>query len=356
MKISPQMLIASTVVACAAAIAATPATASAHPASPCTDGQVRVTNGGEQAASGHRRALLRFSLAPGAHECTLTGYPGVDSGAGGPLIHAGRTMSGFMGGLRDSAPTVVVTADSPASAVVEGVAADAGDPQRTCPTYTQLLVTAPDTTNAVAVGVDMDVCDLQVHPVDGHAAADIHHDHSETTAYAIDISYPTDYPDLETVSNFVNADRGYFLDWIVRHGHDGPPRQYTYHVEGTTYRSAHPATTSLVLTIQHDTGAAHEAHPQTLYSAFTYDLATHRPITVDSLFRPDADLVSALGPRVTRMYDRPTNSLLQSDFRNFALTDDAVIFFFGEGQLSSADNTGPRQLSIPRSELAPLMA
>jgi len=48
--------------------------------------------------------------------------------------------------------------------------------------------------------------------------------------------------------------------------------------------------------------------------------------------------------------------LLASDCRNFALTDDAVIFFFGEGQLVPADNTGPRQFSVPRTELAPLMA
>jgi hypothetical protein len=48
--------------------------------------------------------------------------------------------------------------------------------------------------------------------------------------------------------------------------------------------------------------------------------------------------------------------VLRSDFRNFALTDDTVVFFFGEGQLLSADNTGPRQMSVPRSELAPLLA
>jgi hypothetical protein len=59
---------------------------------------------------------------------------------------------------------------------------------------------------------------------------------------------------------------------------------------------------------------------------------------------------------VTKLYDRPTHKILPSDFRNFALTDDSVIFFFGEGQLVSADNTGPRQMSVPRRELAPLLA
>lgn len=151
----------------AAAIVAVPATASAGTPPPCIDGQVQVSNGGEQAASGHREVVLVFSLTPLARMCTLTGYPGVDSGAGGPLIHATRTMSGFMGGLRDTErPTMTtVTADSPATAVVEGVAVDRTDPDRKCPTYTDLRVTAPDTFDAVTVPVNIDTCELQVHPV-----------------------------------------------------------------------------------------------------------------------------------------------------------------------------------------------
>jgi hypothetical protein len=113
-----------------------------------------------------------------------------------------------------------------------------------------------------------------------------------------------------------------------------------------------------VLTLDHDTGAAHEGHPETVFESFTYDLATRRPITYETLFKPDADVVSVLGPKVTKLYDRPINrpaKLSLSDFRSFALTDDAVIFFFAEGQLM-ADNTGPRRLTVPRSELAPLLA
>ena len=34
-----------------------------------------------------------------------------------------------------------------------------------CPTYTELLVTAPDTMNAVTVPVHIDTCELQVHPM-----------------------------------------------------------------------------------------------------------------------------------------------------------------------------------------------
>ena len=163
------MVHARTAFAMAAAVGAPialPVPAQGDPMAPCADGQVVVSSGGQQAASGHREVVLVFSLAPGAQACTLTGDPGVDSGGGGPLIHATRTMSGFMGGLRDAdvPPTVAVTAASPARAVVEGVAIDTRDPNRTCPTYTELVVTPPDSTDTATVRVDIDTCALQVHP------------------------------------------------------------------------------------------------------------------------------------------------------------------------------------------------
>lgn len=152
-----------------AATIALPATAQAQQAPPCSSGQVQVSNGGEQGASGHRDVVLVFSLAPGAEQCTLTGYPGVDSGAGGPLLHADRTLYGFMGGLRGpevTPPTVTLSPSQPAYAVVEGAAVDPRGYQYLCPTYTDLQVTPPDTTETVTVPVNkLDTCALQIHPV-----------------------------------------------------------------------------------------------------------------------------------------------------------------------------------------------
>jgi hypothetical protein len=191
----------------------------------------------------------------------------------------------------------------------------------------------------------------------GPASADAeYHEHSETAQYTIDISYPLDYPDRAAVSDFVSADRADFLDYVARFGTDGRRMPYLYDIGAKTYSSTQPATTSLVLTIDNDTGAAHEAHPERLYKSFNYDLSKHTPITLDTLFRPDVDVVSVMGPKVAKLYDRPTFDLSRGDFANFAVTDDAVIFFFGEGQLLPMDNTGPRQISVPRSELAPLLA
>ena len=152
--------------AVAAACIGFPATAHAEPIAPCSDGQVLVTAGQSSAGLGHRGLTLIFSLASGAQPCTLTGYPGVDSGDGGPLVHAERTLSGYLGGVRtDTPPTITVTASRPAHAVVEGDAFNSnGD--GSCPNYTSLRVTPPDTTQTVTVPAGIDgACHFQVHPV-----------------------------------------------------------------------------------------------------------------------------------------------------------------------------------------------
>lgn len=143
-----------------------PLLAGSDATAPCGFGQVAITAEPPQAAVSHRAVTLTFALVPGASPCTLTGYPGVDSGAGGPLVHAERLPRGYMGGLPagdDEPPTVTVGPSAPAHAVVEGVAVDtSGNP---CPTYTDLRVTVPDTTQTVTVPTVLDVCGLEVHPV-----------------------------------------------------------------------------------------------------------------------------------------------------------------------------------------------
>jgi hypothetical protein len=182
------------------------------------------------------------------------------------------------------------------------------------------------------------------------------HVHSETATYTIDIGYPLDYPDPKAVSDFIASDRQEFLDWIPKFGGDGRNRPYHHDVNAKTYRSARPATQSLVLDIDDDTGLAHEDHPGTSYKTFTFDLDKQAQVTFDTLFKPGAKPLDVLTPIVRRDLHAPTLELLPLDFRNFALTDDAVMFFFGEGQLIPGENNGPHRISVPRSELAPLMA
>jgi hypothetical protein len=143
-----------------------PLPAGSGSAVPCASGQVTVTAAPPQAAVTHRAVTLTFGLAPGADACTLAGYPGVDSGAGGPLVHAQRLPRGYMGGLpeaSDEPPVVTVSPSASAHAIVEGLAVDkSGNP---CPTYSDLRVTAPDTTETSTVPTTIDACVLIVHPV-----------------------------------------------------------------------------------------------------------------------------------------------------------------------------------------------
>jgi hypothetical protein len=154
----------------AATLLGTPAwaapTESSDQPTPCWSEQVAVSASPIQGAAGHRSLTLIFTLAGGGEPCTLTGYPGVDSGAGGPPIHAEPTLRGYMGGLPtdiDVPPTVVLSLSTQAQATVEGMAIDASGNQ--CPTYTDLAVSPPDIVQVVTVPAGIDACVLQVHPV-----------------------------------------------------------------------------------------------------------------------------------------------------------------------------------------------
>jgi hypothetical protein len=133
---------------------------------PCWADQIAVNASETQGAVGHRALTLVFTLAGGATPCTLTGYPWVDSGAGGPLIHAERTLRGYMGGLPadvDVPPTVTLSLSQQAQAIVESMAIDGSGNQ--CPTYTDLQVNPPGTVFVFAVPATIDACHLQVHPI-----------------------------------------------------------------------------------------------------------------------------------------------------------------------------------------------
>lgn len=135
-------------------------------ATPCRSEQVAVAASPPQAAVGHRALTLTFTLAGGAEPCTLTGYPVVESGDGGPVIDARPTPRGYLGGLPagvDVPPTVLLSLSTQGQAVVEGVAMDSdGNP---CPTYTSLLVSPPDTSVVLTVSAAIDACALQGHPL-----------------------------------------------------------------------------------------------------------------------------------------------------------------------------------------------
>ncbi|GAB3007818.1 hypothetical protein MBOU_52980 [Mycobacterium bourgelatii] len=140
-------------------------------APPCPAEKLAMSADPAEAAAGHRGVTLTFTLIADADACTLTGYPQVHTGAGGPLVQAEPTLRGYMGGLpagTETPPAVTLMPSQQARAVVEGMATDGtGKP---CPTYTELLVAPPNSTTTVTLPVSIEACQLQVHPVSETAA------------------------------------------------------------------------------------------------------------------------------------------------------------------------------------------
>ncbi|MGE2817640.1 DUF4232 domain-containing protein [Mycobacterium heidelbergense] len=133
---------------------------------PCWSEQVAVSASPAQGAVGHRSLALIFTLAGGAEPCTLTGYPGVDAGNGGPAIHAEPTPRGYMGGLPagvDAPQPVTLSLSQQGQAILEGMSVDAGG--HPCPTYTDLAVSPPDIVQVFTVPAGIDACALQIHPI-----------------------------------------------------------------------------------------------------------------------------------------------------------------------------------------------
>lgn len=185
--------------------------------------------------------------------------------------------------------------------------------------------------------------------------------HASTPNYTVDFSFPAGYPDEQAVSAYLRQTRDGFVNVSEMPGSRGLP--YVLDAKGTAYHSglAPQGTQSLVLEVYQNVGGA---HPQTWFKAFSYDLGARAPITFDTLFRPDSRPMDLVFPAVQRELERqtgiaqpvvPTDGHDPQSYQNFAITDDAVIFFFGQGELLP-EAAGATQASIPRSVLAPVLA
>ena len=120
-------------------------------------------------------------------------------------------------------------------------------------------------------------------------------------------------------------------------------------------------TRSVVFEIYQNVGGV---HPQTWYKAFNYDLSKRAPVTYDTLFKPGTNPLDVVFPVVESELQKqsglevavlPGDGLDPENYQNFALTDDAVIFFFGQGELLP-EAAGANQASVPRAILAPILA
>jgi hypothetical protein len=185
--------------------------------------------------------------------------------------------------------------------------------------------------------------------------------HTSNATYTLDITFPNDYPDQQALTAYLTQARDGFVNVSQMPGSYNLP--YELDAKGTGYRSGSPTggTQSVVFTMWQNVGGV---HPQTWYKSFNWDLGKKAPITFDTLFKPGTKPLDVIYPAVEQYIQKqqglidgvpPTVGLDPSKYQNFALTDDAVIFFFGQGELV-AESAGPVEASVPRATLAPLLA
>lgn len=174
-------------------------------------------------------------------------------------------------------------------------------------------------------------------------------------SYVMDISFPLDYPDEQAILDYLGQTR----DGFVNVASTPDPRNHPYEMDVVSESLASAQTRSVVLKLFQDAGGA---HPTSWFKAFTYDTARGVPVTFDTLFAGDSDPLTVIFPIVRRELESktgllgsisPGDGMDPSHYQNFAITDDAVIFYFARAELLPS-YAGESSVTIPRSDLPPL--
>lgn len=179
--------------------------------------------------------------------------------------------------------------------------------------------------------------------------------------YSVSISFPSSYPDMKAVADFVSRTRDDFLNAAKSPAAREVP--YSLDINTAEYNSAIPprGQQSVVLTVYRNVGAA---HPQTAYKTFVWDQTYRKPVTYETLWQPDADPLPIVLAAVQQALQKQTGAPVPIDaaagldpanYRNFAITNDGVIFFFSQGTLLP-EAAGAVEALVPRSVIDPLLA
>ncbi|MGD9618592.1 MAG: esterase [Mycolicibacterium sp.] len=185
--------------------------------------------------------------------------------------------------------------------------------------------------------------------------------HAENPTYRLDYVFPADYPDQQALTAYLIQTRDGFINVSDMPGSWNLP--YVLDGKGTAYRSGPDSagTRSVVFEVYENVGGA---HPQTWYRAFNWDVEKRAPITFDTLFKPDSKPLEVIFPIVQADLSRqlgvdapiaPADGLDPAKYQQFAITDDSIIFFFGQGEIMAGAG-GALQATVPRSAIAGLLA
>ncbi len=174
-------------------------------------------------------------------------------------------------------------------------------------------------------------------------------------SYIMDITFPLDYPDEQAILDYLSQTR----DGFVNVASTPDPRYRPLEMDVTSESLASAQTRSVVLKLFQDVGSA---HPTSWFKTFTFDTVRGAPVTFDTLFAPGPDPLKVVFPIVQRELESktglaggisPGDGMDPSHYQNFAITGDAVIFYFGRAELLPS-YAGESSVTIPRSDLPPL--
>jgi len=183
--------------------------------------------------------------------------------------------------------------------------------------------------------------------------------HASGPTYTLNLVFPLDYPDQQALTDYITQNRDGFVNVAEGSG----ARDHPYQMDATSeeHSSGQPPhnTRSVVLKFFQDLGGT---RPSTWYKAYNYSLGTKQPITFDTLFAPGTSPLESIFPIVQRELEHesalgaailPSTGLDSSHYQNFAITDDALIFYFTPGELLPSF-AGATQAQVPRSSIPPL--
>jgi hypothetical protein len=196
------------------------------------------------------------------------------------------------------------------------------------------------------------------------------HAYADTPGYTIDLSFGTDYPDDQPVTDYLSQNRDQIVNAAQAPGARNLP--YMMNVTSETYTSGQPTRTtrdygqpwhgtqSLVL---RNFQSVEGAPVGTKYKTFTFDFDQNRPVTFGNLFAPGTSPMDSIYPAVAadlarQQIDRhfqlpPSVGRDPAHYQNFAITDDTVIFFFDTGEFLPAE-AGYLVTPVSRASLPPL--
>lgn len=185
------------------------------------------------------------------------------------------------------------------------------------------------------------------------------HIHQTGANYTLDITFPADYPDQQALTDYITQNR----DGFVNVAQGSPRRDQPYQMDATNdqHSAGQPPhnTRSVVLKFFQDLGGA---RPSNWFKAFNYNVGAKAPITFDNLFAPNTTPLDTIFPIVQRELEHqggfgvvvsPGAGHDPTNYQNFAITDDALIFYFAQGELLPSF-AGATQVQVPRSAIPPL--